>query len=216
MCKTRKCPAMTLGVFASLTLLFGIAMVVLAIRFSTSGFAKDVKALGNYSNAAFYMLLAGAIIAIITGLCGIWLCAKKVKIWCNMIVGLFFMISFLLLFVNGIAIAFVSHTPVETLQKFCNEPSANQNYIVKALREVIDEVDNQIVGLASREMCSSNCPCPDVANKATWTSLAKTDLDKYERTLAWHFDAATGGFTSFTDCIDYMVTNEALYAAATT
>lgn len=123
MCKSRKVPANTLGIFSVLTLLFGIAMIVLAIRFTTSGFSKDVKALGNYTSSAFFMLLAGAIVAVLTGLCGIWVCTKKRSIIFNMVVGLFFLIAFLLLFVNGIAIAFVSGTKPETLQKFCNEPS---------------------------------------------------------------------------------------------
>jgi Ca2+/Na+ antiporter len=150
MCKTRKCPAVTVGVFAILTILLGIAMIVLSIRFATSGFSKDVQALGNYNNQAFLMLLAGAIIAVVTGTCGIYLWLKPTRIWCNMIVGLFFLVAFVLLSVNGIAIAFVSHTNPETLQTFCQEPTGSQNYVVSALRTVVTEVDNSIVGVASQ------------------------------------------------------------------
>ena len=87
--------------------------------------------LGSYQNAGFYMLLAGAIVAVLTGVCGIIVCRKRAPIWFNIIIGLFFLCSFLLLLVNGLAIAFVSNTSYDTLQKFCNEPSGDQSFVVK-------------------------------------------------------------------------------------
>lgn len=159
MCKSRKCPGFTLGFFAVGTLLLGIAMVVLSVRFSTSGFSKDVKVMGNYQNAAFYMLLAGAIVAILTGVCGIIVCARRVNIFFNIITGAFFLIAFLLLFVNGIAIAFVSNTKPETLQKFCSASTADQGFIVQKIKTVLSEVDDNIGGLATQNMCSVGCPC---------------------------------------------------------
>lgn len=131
MCRSRKCPGFTLGFFAIVTLLLGIAMIVLAIRFTTSDFSKDLKALGNYQNIAFLMLLAGAIIAVVTGICGIIVCFRKVPIFVNIVVGFFFLIAFLLLFVNGIAIGGISATRLETLQKFCDAPTSDQGFIVK-------------------------------------------------------------------------------------
>lgn len=104
-----------MGFFAIITLLLGIAMIVLAIRFTTSDFSKDLKALGNYQNIAFLMLLAGAIIAVLTGICGIVVCVRRVNIIVNIIVGFFFLIAFLLLFVNGVAIGGISTTRLETL-----------------------------------------------------------------------------------------------------
>jgi len=114
-----------------MTLLLGIAMIVLAIRFTTSDFSKDLKALGNYQNIAFLMLLAGAIIAVVTGICGIVVCFRRVPIFFNIVVGFFFLIAFLLLFVNGIAIGGISATRIETLQKFCDAPTNDQGFIVK-------------------------------------------------------------------------------------
>ena len=114
-----------------MTLLLGIAMIVLAIRFTTSDFSKDLKALGNYQNIAFLMLLAGAIIAVVTGICGIIVCFKRVPIFVNIVVGFFFLIAFLLLFVNGIAIGGISATRLETMQKFCDAPTSDQGFIVK-------------------------------------------------------------------------------------
>lgn len=137
MCKSRKCPGFTLGFFSIVTLLLGIAMIVLSIRFTTSGFSKDLKALGNYQNKAFLMLLAGAIIAVVTGVCGIIVCFRRVPILVNIVVGFFFLISFLLLFVNGIAIGGISTTKIETLQKFCDAPTTDQGFIVKQVRKVI-------------------------------------------------------------------------------
>lgn len=125
MCKERKCPARTVGAFSIITLLLGIAMIVLSIRFTTSGFSKDIKALGNYANKAFLMLLAGAIIAVVTGICGIIICAKPIHWFFNIIIGFFFLIGFLLLFVNGLAISAVSNTKIETLQAFCTMPTNN-------------------------------------------------------------------------------------------
>ena len=115
MCKSRKCPGFTLGFFSIVTLLLGIAMIVLAARFTTSSFAKDLKALGNYQTMAFLMLLAGAITAVVTGVCGIIVCFKRVHIIINIMVGFFFLGSFLLLFVNGIIIGGISTTKLETL-----------------------------------------------------------------------------------------------------
>lgn len=120
-----------MGFFSIVTLLLGIAMIVLAVRFTTSDFSKDLKALGNYQNIAFLMLLAGAIIAVVTGICGIILCFRPVRIFVNIIVGFFFLIAFLLLFVNGVAIGGISSTRLETLQKFCDAPSSDQGFIVK-------------------------------------------------------------------------------------
>lgn len=159
MCQSRKCPGFTLGFFSVITLLLGIAMIVLSIRFTTSGFSKDLQALGNYQNKAFYMLLAGAIIAVVTGICGIIICLRRVPIFFNIVAGFFFLISFVLLFVNGIAIGGISNTKLETLQKFCDAPTTEQGFIVKQIREVIDEVDTTIGSLASINMCSSVCPC---------------------------------------------------------
>ena len=130
MCKSRKCPGATLGCLSVLTLLLGIGMVILSIRFTTSGFSNDVKALGNYTSAAFYMLLAGSIIAILTGVCGIIVCARKVPILVNMCVGFFFLLAFLLLFVNGLAIAAISNTKIESLNEFCNEPKPNAGFVI--------------------------------------------------------------------------------------
>ena len=89
------------------------------------------------------MLLAGAIIAVLTGVCGIIVCARKhVNIVFNIFIGFFFLIGFLLLFVNGLAISAVSNTKVETLQAFCTMPTNNQGFIVKTLRGVINDVDS--------------------------------------------------------------------------
>lgn len=161
------------------------------------------------------MLLAGAIVAVVTGVCGIYLCAKRARIWCNMLVGLFFLIGFVLLFINGIAIAFVSGTSPAKLQEFCQAPTNTQSYVIKALRTVIDEVDSSIVNVASQEMCSSICPCAPNANQTQWTSLTSAQLAEYNRTLAWNFNGnSTNSFDTFTDCMNYMVTNAALYAKA--
>jgi hypothetical protein len=173
MCKTRKCPGFTLGFFAIGTLMLGIAMVVLSIRFSTSGFSKDVKALGNYQNAAFYMLLAGAITAVLTGVCGIIVCARRVHIVFNIFTGFFFLIAFLLLFVNGITIAFVSNTKPETLQKFCSAPTDDQGFIVVKIKQVFEQVDETVGGVVSKNMCSSGCPCEPSNNQTAWTSLTQ-------------------------------------------
>lgn len=177
MCKTRKCPAVTVGIFSVLTLLLGIAMIVLSIRFTTSNFSKDVKALGNYQSMAFYMLLAGAITAVLTGICGIILCAKKFPIICNIAVGFFFLAGFLLLFVNGLAIAAVSNTKIETLNAFCDAPADNQGFIIKKIRTVIDEVDTNIGGIVTKLMCSSQCPCTTNSNQTQWTTLDKQTLE---------------------------------------
>ena len=203
MCKTRKCPAVTVGIFSVLTLLLGIAMIVLSIRFTTSNFSKDVKALGNYQSMAFYMLLAGAITAVLTGICGIILCAKRFPIICNIAVGFFFLCGFLLLFVNGLAIAAVSNTKIETLNAFCQAPADNQGFIVKKIRDVIDEVDTSIGGIVSQLMCSSTCPCTPNSNQTQWTNLDRATLDSHNRTLAWKFDGANStSFNTFTACWD--------------
>ena len=48
MCKARKCPAITLGIFSVITLLFGVAVIVLSIRFKNYGIFKEVKAIVDY------------------------------------------------------------------------------------------------------------------------------------------------------------------------
>ena len=119
-----------LGFFSTVTLLLGIVMIVYFFRFTTSDFSENLLALGNYQNTPI-LLLVGAIIAVVTGICGIIVCFKKVPIVVNIVVGFFFLIAFLLLFVNGIAIGGISATRLETLQKFCDAPTSDQGFIVK-------------------------------------------------------------------------------------
>ena len=198
MCQSRKCPGMTLGFFSVITILFGVAMVILSIRFSTSNFSSEVGVLGNYQNSAFYMLLIGSIVAVLTGVCGVVVCVKRVPIICNMLVGLFFLIAFLLLFVNGIAIAAVSNTKEETLQQFCNAgDQESKGFIVSRIREVVDEVDVTLGDVINDNMCSAYCPCQHL-NNTEWSLKTSAELEsKYGRTNAFVFDAAIRGATSY-------------------
>ena len=200
---------MTLGVFSVITILIGVAMVILSIRFTTSNFSQDVKALGNYQTSAFYMLLAGAITAVVTGVCGVVVCVKRVPILVNVIVGLFFLIAFLLLSINGIAIAMISNTKEETLQAFCNSMDENNGIVVNRLRAIVSEVDTNLGATASKAMCSDFCPCSH-ANNTDWTLLTKTQLDKYGREAPFMFTAKpTESFGTFAECFIAKTENEA-------
>ena len=206
MCKSRKCPSLTLGVLSLITLLLGVTMIVLSFRFTSSGFSK-IKGLGSYQNGAFFMLLAGAIVAVITGLCGMIVCFRKVHICFNITVGFSFMVALLLLLVNGIIIQSISSTPIDTLQKFCNDTSSDKRFIVRQLRKIIDEVDDTIGGLASQNMCSSVCPCKPTANDTIWTTMTPEALKNFNRTLPWNFAATNSSlsFDNFGDCMDAII-----------
>lgn len=130
------------------------------------------------------MLLAGAVTAILTGICGVIVCVRPVHIICNMTVGLFFTLSFLLLLLNGIVIVFVSNVGETAIDSFCfsaNTATGPMGTVIKAIQDSITNVDNTIADYQNGQMCSDNCPCkPPVPNP--WANMTSDDLKPFNRT----------------------------------
>jgi hypothetical protein len=102
--------------------------------------------------------------------------------------------------------AVIAPAKIETLNAFCEAPAENQGFIVRKIRDVIDEVDTTIGGYVTKLMCSSQCPCTSNSNQTQWTNLDKNTLDSFNRTLAWKFDGTNStSYNTFIDCWDAVI-----------
>ena len=105
-------------------------------------------------------------------------------------------VSFLLLLVNGVAIAFVSNTSYESMQKFCTAPTADQGFVVQQVRAVLDSVDKRVVDFVNINMCSDACPCQTPTNAALWTGVAADQLVSYGRKSKFVFNNDPSSLTT--------------------
>jgi len=121
MCKSRRIPAVAVGVSSIIVFLLGIAMLVLTLLFNSNGFKDDMAAFSAYKNAAFIVLLIGSLLAIITSVASGFVACRKNTHWCcNINLGIFMFFSWILLIFAGIVMGSVTLTKEETFISFCD------------------------------------------------------------------------------------------------
>ena len=160
----RSKPAAIVGCLSVILFLIAVGMIILSVRFNNEGLSTDLGSMGDYTNFAFFALLAAAISALLTAICGCLVC-KIPKRWLAVCFGCTLLPAALIMTVFGFLLTGISHTDEEKFQEFCVEDYAEFNSTsakdewTKKLRETIDEVDYKIGGLVSEVMCSNICPC---------------------------------------------------------
>jgi|LakMenEpi03Aug12_release.lakeMendotaPanAssembly.Ray.scaffolds.fasta_scaffold526203_1 hypothetical protein len=121
MCKSRRVPAVAVGVSSIIVFLLGVAMLVLTIMFNSNGFKDDMAVLSAYKNAAFIVLLIGSSLAVITAIASGVVALKKNTHWCcNINLGIFMFFSWVLLILAGIVMGSITLTKEETFISFCD------------------------------------------------------------------------------------------------
>ena len=190
MCVTnRKIPSCVVAIFSSITLLLSLVMVILSIRFNNSGLSSNMGDFDDYSNGAFLVLLAAALVAMVSAFFGLLLYCCKSR-FCAVIFGCLLLpaASYVLLF--GFGIATISNTDESTLRQFCsddpNYEAENDSKYISRARKRVETLDDTMGNFVSEQMCSKNCPCfaldyPDAVKG--WTEMSESDLNQFGRTL---------------------------------
>jgi hypothetical protein len=65
-CKSRRVPAIIVGIFSAIVFMLGVAMIVLSLEFNFS--FENLKNLDQYRTAIFVFLITGSILAVLTAI----------------------------------------------------------------------------------------------------------------------------------------------------
>jgi len=183
MCKSRRVPAVAVGVSSIIVLLLGIAMVILSIIFYVRSFT-DMSAMVKYKTSIFVILIVGAVLAILSAILAGVIACKKRHWCCNANVAIFMFISWVLLLTSGIIMGTVSLTNEQTFLTFCDKAVEPKGPFGRVMKNMIVNLDDQIGRHVSENMCSVACPCSATAAAATmsqWTSMTDVELAAYRR-----------------------------------
>lgn len=167
--KSRKIPGYTLAGTSAVTLLAGIVMVGLSLAFYKSNFLKSVDAIPDLVHKiVFYILLAGALLAVLTGACGVFVGMKPVKGFCNCSLGFFMLWSYLILIILGVVLISLSNFTKLSVDTFCGVGegtisiggvSVSVPKFGASMDGLFGDIDNEYFGYQTDSMCSSKCPC---------------------------------------------------------
>ena len=113
MCKSRRIPAVTVGVSSIIVFLLGLTMIVLSVIFYLRSF-NDMEALNKYKTTIFFILMVGSVLAIVTSILSGIIACKKRHWCCNANVGIFMFFSWILLVTAGIIMGTISLTNEQT------------------------------------------------------------------------------------------------------
>lgn len=213
MCKSRKIPGYTLVGTSAVTLVAGIVMVALAIAFNKSSFLKSVDAIPDLVHKiVFWILLAGALLAVITGAFGVCVGLKPVKGCCNFSLGFFMTWSYLILIVLGVILVSLSSFTKLSIDTFCDAKEGNISIggvsikspkFGASLDDLFGDIDNEYYNYQTRDMCTPYCPCKAPAENP-WRNLTYRQLkDDYDRDIGffkWNLDFRAEGAETAKEC----------------
>ena len=165
----RKVPAAIVTIFSSIIVLLSLVMAILAIRFNTQGITSSLGEFDDYTNSAFLILLTSAIVALLSGIFGLFLYCCKNR-FCAVMFGCLLLPSATAVFCFGLSIGAISNTSEETLHQFCkddpNYQAENDSKYIQRARLNVAQVDKTMGDFVNLQMCSPNCPCfvtPEIA-----------------------------------------------------
>lgn len=121
MCKSRRLPAVAVGVSSVVVFILGCAMIALTLMFNSNGFKDDLAELDGYKNAMFITLLLASILAVITSVVAGCIACKKRHWCCNVNVGVFMFFAWVILLTGGTILGAISLTNEETFISFCDK-----------------------------------------------------------------------------------------------
>lgn len=190
-CKSRRVPAIIVGVFAGILFLFGVAMIVLSLEFNFS--FENMQVVEKYKNMMFIILIIGSLLAVISSVLASVIACKQ-RHWClHVNVGIFMFIAWILLVFSGVVMGVVSFTSEETFLSFCNKETAPKSGFGRFMKDIIDKTDSSVGSQVSAYMCSSVCPCAPPGDVVIqWTSMTQTELATYKRAPALANSSADG------------------------
>ena len=183
MCKSRRVPAIAVGVSSIVVFLLGVAMIVLSLLFNFKGF-QNLDVFTKYKNVAFIILIIGSVLAVVTSILSSIVACKQRHWCCNVNVGIFMFFSWVLLLAAGITMGSISLTKEQTFINFCDKDYVPNGAFGKGMKKIIEKVDDQIGSQVSNYMCSLTCPCSIKDNKVNmtqWTLMTDTELASFGR-----------------------------------
>jgi hypothetical protein len=196
MCKSRKIPGYTLAGTSAVTLLAGIVMVGLSVAFYKSNFLKSVDAIPDLVHKiVFFILLAGALLAVLTGACGVFVGMKPVKGFCNCSLGFLQLWSYLILIILGVILISLSSFTKLSVDTFCGVKngavsiggvSVSVPKFGRSMDDLFDDINKKSYGYRN-EMCTSMCPCK-TPTENPWAELTEKEAsDDYQRSYRFTF-----------------------------
>lgn len=180
-CKSRRVPAIIVGISAVITFLLGVAMVILSLEFQFS--FEDMSNLKKYKDMIFIFLIVASMLAVVSAILPSIIACKH-RHWCfNVNSGIFMFISWIILLAMGVIIMVVSFTSEETFMSFCSTETAPKTGFKGFMKNLIDDTDKTIGNQISNFMCSNVCPCapPNAKTLAEWTGMTSAELAAYRR-----------------------------------